>query len=151
LNANKPNAADQFIGSWSLVSWSVTAPDGAVTYPYGEDAIGRIMYQPEGKMVACLMHRQRTPFASGNRHEATSAECIAAYREYVSYFGSFTVQESADTVTHHVEGATFSNWIGTDLVRNFVFDGNTLTLSLVAPNGSTHQLIWANAKSAIRS
>jgi hypothetical protein len=100
------------------------------------------MYQPEGKMVACLMRRQRTRFAAGNRHEATPTECIAAYREYVSYFGSFTVQESDGTVTHHVEGATFSNWIGTDLVRNFIFQGNTLTLSLVAPNGSAHQLIW---------
>ena len=93
-------------------------------------------------MAACLMRRQRTPFAADNRLEATPVEREAAYRDYVSYFGSFTVQETDGTVTHHVEGATFPNWIGTDLVRDFRFSDGTLTLGLVRPDGTVHELVW---------
>jgi hypothetical protein len=93
-------------------------------------------------MSACLMRRQRTSFASEIRQEATPAEREAAYRDYVSYFGSFTVRENEGTVIHHVEGATFPNWIGTDLIRNFRFDDQTLTLSLTRPDGAVHELVW---------
>ncbi len=142
MAANDTEVFEQFIGAWSLVSWIATSTDGTRKHPYGENPVGRIMYQPQGKMVACLMHRERTPFASENRHVATPAEREAAYSEYVSYFGSFTIQESEETVTHHVEGATFPNWIGTDLVRSYRFAENTLTLSLVRPNGDVHELLW---------
>lgn len=142
MGAHQTDTVHQFIGAWSLVSWTAKTPDGTIRHPYGEHPVGQILYQPQGRMAACLMRRERTPFASNNRHKATPAEHEAAYREYVSYFGAFTVQESSGTVTHHVEGATFPNWIGTDLVRNYRFSDGTLTLSLTGPDGSVHELTW---------
>ena len=142
MPASQSQVAEQFVGAWSLISWTATLPDGTIRHPYGEQPLGRIVYSPNGKMVACLMRRQRKRFASDNRHEATSTEREAAYRDYVSYFGSFTVEASEGTVTHHVEGATFPNWIGTDLVREFRFADQELTLSLLGQDGSTHALKW---------
>src|SRR5215213_9890549 len=100
---NQSGVMQQLIGAWSLVSWRAVAPDGTISHPYGEQPIGQIIYQPEGRMTACLMRRQRARFASENRFEATQAEREAAYRDFLAYFGSFTVQESAGTITHHVE------------------------------------------------
>lgn len=136
----------QFIGAWSLDSWRAIAPEGSISHPYGEDAIGQIIYQPEGRMTASLMRRERVRFASNNRLDATAAERDAAYRDYMSYFGSFTVQETDRTVTHHVEGATFPNWRGTDLVRTYRFADGRLTLSLVRADGTVHELVWARYK-----
>lgn len=133
----------QLIGAWSLVSWRAVSPAGLISHPYGEQPLGQIIYQPEGRMSACLMRRQRTRFVSENRLEATPAERDAAYRDFLSYFGSFTVQEADSTVTHNVEGATFPNWSGTDLVRTFRFADGTLTLSLVRADGTVHELVWA--------
>src|SRR4051794_39388123 len=104
MTASQAKIVQQFVGAWSLVSWKSISPDGAISHPYGEQAVGQIAYQPEGRMSACLMRRQRMPFASANRFEATAAEREAAYRDYLSYFGSFSVQEAEGTVTHHVEG-----------------------------------------------
>lgn len=79
-----PTAGVPFIGSWSLVSWTITAADGCVEYPQGEDAWGRLLYLADGQMAASLMRRKRTRFASDQRGEATAAECEAAYREFLA-------------------------------------------------------------------
>ena len=34
----------RFIGSWSLVTWTSTSPDGQTQYPFGEDAVGYLFY-----------------------------------------------------------------------------------------------------------
>src|SRR5690349_23916816 len=117
MAVNESEVVRQLIGAWSLVSWRAISPDGTISHPYGQQPGGQLIYQSDGRMAACLMRRQRARFASDNRLDATSAEREAAYRDYLSYFGSFTVQETDRTVTHHVEGATFPNWSGTDLVR----------------------------------
>jgi hypothetical protein len=142
MAAHESEVVRQLIGAWSLVSWKAIAPDGTISHPYGEHPKGQIIYQSEGRMTACLMRRQRARFASNNRLDATPVEREAAYRDYLSYFGSFTVQETDGTVTHHVEGATFPNWSGTDLVRKYCFADGTLTLSLVRADGTVHELLW---------
>jgi hypothetical protein len=56
------------------------------------------------------------------------------------------VDERARTVTHHVEGATFPNWIGTDQRRTYELSGDRLTLStppmVRGGRRSTYVLVW---------
>ena len=139
---NLSEAAKPFLGAWSLVSYRAIAPDGAISHPFGENPIGQIAYTADGRMSACLMRRGRARFASNLRFDATPAEREAAYRDFMAYFGSFSVDPNTRTVHHHVEGATFPNWIGTDLVRSYQFEQNTLTLSLTRPDGTVHSLLW---------
>ena len=139
---NLSEAANPFIGAWSLVSYQAIAPGGSIDHPFGENPVGQIAYTAEGRMSACLMRRGRSRFASNLRLDATPAERESAYRDFTAYFGSFRVDEAAGIVTHHVEGATFPNWIGTDLVRQFRFGDGTLTLSLTRPDGTVHELVW---------
>jgi hypothetical protein len=75
-----------------------------------------------------------------------SASAEAARAEYVgsaTYFGTYTVDTTAHTVTHAVEGAWLPDWIGRRLVRRYRFDGpNRLELSV-----SGYVLVWERAGS----
>jgi hypothetical protein len=132
----------RFIGSWSLVSWTLTTPDGQIEFPYGEDALGNIIYTGDGRMAAHLMRRGRRLFASENRRDSTLEERSAAFLDYFSYCGPYTVQAEAQTVTHQVEACSSPNWVGTDRVRTFRFSGDSLTLGATLADGSKHTLVW---------
>ena len=65
------DVATKFVGSWSLMSWTLTALDGRIEFPYGEDAVGCIMYTPEGRMAEHLMRANvisSVRITGGNRH-----------------------------------------------------------------------------------
>ena len=116
-----------FLGSWELVEWVATNQQGQVTHPYGENAQGQISYTVDGRMGAHLM---RPP-----------ADPVDAPPQHLAYWGTFSVQASAGTVTHHVIGANARNWLGSDQVRQFRFDGSdTLILSL-----GQQRLTWRRA------
>jgi Lipocalin-like domain len=134
--------ASLFIGSWSLIAWILTTPDGQTEYPFGEDAVGCIMYTGDGRMAAHLMRRQRALFTSENLRETTPDERAVASLDYFSYCGPFTVQPGARTVTHHVEACSSPNWVGTDRVRAFHFSGDSLILRAAVKDGSKHTLVW---------
>ena len=51
---------------------------------------------------------------------------------YDSYFGRYTVDERAGTITHHVEGSLFPEDLGKDFVRQFTLEGDTLTLKFTS-------------------
>jgi hypothetical protein len=53
---------------------------------------------------------------------------------YDAYFGTFTVDEAAGTVTHHVQGSLFPEDLGKDFVRRFRVDGDTFELSFTSPS-----------------
>jgi Lipocalin-like domain len=59
----------------------------------------------------------------------------------VAYQGTFDVDESKGIVIHHVAAALNPNWVGTDLVRSYKFEGNKLTLSVKYAE-SVGVLVW---------
>ena len=73
--------------------------------------------------------------APSNPQDATNPRIVLGYN---SYFGTFQLNESAGTVTHHIEGSLFPEDLGKDFVRSFSIDGDTFTLSFTSksPNGS---------------
>jgi lipocalin-like protein len=130
------------IGSWSLVTWTSTSPAGQTQYPFGEDAVGNLFYSEDGHMAAHLMRRQRPNLSSDDLMGGTPEERAAAYLDYFSYCGRYTVQQNAETVTHHVLTCSVPNWVGSDQVRTFRFSDDSLTLCGVIPGGSRHVLVW---------
>jgi hypothetical protein len=120
---------NRFIGTWRLVSCEVRSADGRVSYPYGQDAVGYIMYSKAGYMSVAMMNANRPKFASDDLKEATAEEIRKAGSTYLSYCGRYEIQ--GDKVIHHIEASSFPNWIGVDLERDFEFHGDRLTL--IAP------------------
>jgi hypothetical protein len=49
------------------------------------------------------------------------------------YFGRFTLDVAAATVTHHIDADWFPNLAGVEQVRRYHFDGDTLVLAADTP------------------
>jgi hypothetical protein len=117
------------VGTWRLVSYEAHAPSGETRYPFGEHVVGQLFYDAGGNMSAHLMGVDRPKFASSDSGLGTDAEMRAAFEGHVSYFGTYTLDPSAHTVTHHVRGSSYPNWVGHDQVRYYRIDGPYLVLS----------------------
>ena len=142
----QPNLADQLVGSWRLVTYEARRPSGEVSAIFGPSPVGRLMYDADGRMSVHIMDPRRRKFASGDRLIHTSEELTEAFDGYFGYFGTYTVEEAAGTVTHHITGAAFPNLVGTEQRRFFVLSGNRLELKTPPmPRGGTQvtlHLVW---------
>lgn len=138
----------QFVGAWRLVSFESRDEAGNVQYPFGQDVEGQLWYDSNGNMSALVAQANVPPFASGDLRGGTDAEVRAAVEGFVGYFGTYSVDLAAGTVTHHVRGASFPNWVGTKQVRYFRAEGQRLVLSSPVSIGGrqgTAILVWERA------
>ena len=120
---------EQLLGMWKLVSCEARSSNGEVVYPYGRDPFGMLIYDSRGNMSVLLMRRDRPKFASGDLLRGSQEEIKAAYEGFDAYCGTYEVNEEKGTVTHHVEGSKFPNWVGTDQVRFFECSGDQLLIN----------------------
>jgi len=136
------------VGSWKLVSFEARDANGDISYPWGKDTLGYLMYNADGYMSVTIMSSNRRRFSSGDLKGGTTEEKVAAADTYISYCGTYEIKE--DTVIHHIELSFFPNWIGVDQKRMLSIDGNRLSLSTppIAVTGieKTGHLIWERVK-----
>ena len=118
----------ELVGSWKLISFHSQDSSGQKAYPFGRDAQGRIIYEPDGHMAVQLMNPSRPWFASDDPLVTSEAEVRAAFGGYTAYYGTYSVNPDDRTIVHHIEAALLPNWVGTDQQRHFEFDGKYLTL-----------------------
>ena len=137
---------EKFVGTWKLVLYELNVSGGEVNYPFGLDAVGWLVYDINGHMFVQVMCLDRATFASGDRLRGTLEETKSAFEGYLAYFGTYEVNEEQRTVTHHIEGSLFPNWVGTAQKRFFEFTDDQLTLKsppiLVDGKQQTGRIIW---------
>jgi len=114
------------VGTWRLISWETTSADGSISYPFGRQAIGLIIYTDDGYMSVAIMYPDRERFAAGDLLGGSGEEKERAAESYVSYCGRYEFRH--DSVIHHVELSLFPNWSGEDQERRVELSGNRLTL-----------------------
>jgi hypothetical protein len=117
------------VGTWRLVSCEAQASSGKIQYPLGQHVVGQLFYDGNGNMSAHVMRVDRPAFASDDSGSGSDAEVRAAFEGHTSYYGTYTIDRSARTVTHHVHGASYPNWMGHDQIRYYRIDGSRLVLS----------------------
>ena len=141
---------ENLIGTWHLVSSEFRHADGEVTYPLGKNAVGLLIYTTEGYMAVQLMRSDRPAFVSDDVFQGTPEEIKAAYEGFAAYFGTYTVDEVAGTITHHVQGHIFPNRIGSKATRAFTLVDQCLTLRgcLKSPEMSVFDRCRAISESA---
>lgn len=132
----KAKVAHQLEGSWQLVSFALRSTDGALSYPYGKDAVGKLTYTRDGNQWASVGRRG----VSKNLPDA------------LWYTGTFDINLKRRTIVHHVQFSNISAWEGTDLVRSFKLRHNRLTLTITptAPGGQTGVLKWTRHRAGAR-
>jgi hypothetical protein len=133
-------AAAALIGTWRLVSFESRA-GGEARYPLGRSVQGQLIYDAAGHMSAHLMMPDRPRFASGDRARGTDAEVRVAFVGYLAYYGTYTVDHQRGTVTHHVEGASFPNWVGSTQLRHLRLEGARLTLTTPPIRAAGEELV----------
>ncbi len=136
--------SNPLIGTWRLVSWENRDADGQISHPLGEDAVGYIMYSPDGYMSVAIMRPDRTKFAAGDLLSGSEAEKAHAAGTYVSYCGRYEFR--GETVVHQVELSLFPNWVGVAQERLVELKGDRLTLStrpiLLGGMQRSAHLVW---------
>jgi hypothetical protein len=120
-------------GAWQLVSVDTVRPNGEIIHPfYGEHPQGLIVYDRSGWMAVQIVSDPKPMVPRGDSRDAfrnaPAAEKAAAADGYYAYFGPYTVDERASTVTHHLREALYPGERGGDVVRHYAINGDLLTL-----------------------
>jgi hypothetical protein len=130
------------VGAWSLSSYELRLkPSETITRPFGPHPVGRILYEANGQMSAQLMRPGMTAFASDDPLRATDEEAASAWRNYIGYWGTYTIDARAGIITHHIEGAWSTNWVGENQTRAFQLSGDILSLDADSDAWHAH-LAW---------
>jgi hypothetical protein len=143
----------RFVGTWELVSWESSTPDGQTAHPFGARPVGRITYTEEGYVSAAIMranragmevdpealHQSRLGLLWPSHMKAVS-RFLKAASDYVSYSGWYRLER--DRVLHHVEVSLLPDWVGTVLERSYEFTDEGLLVLCASTEGATHTLTW---------
>jgi len=109
------------VGRWRLASYEAAAQDDVI-YPMGRNAIGVLDYSADGKVSVHIMGEG-----------------------YFAYYGDYTVDENASTITHHLEMASQPSFVGAANLRRAELQGSTLVLSgemIVEGEPRTIKVTW---------
>ena len=122
--AQKPGGSDRdkLIGAWHLVSIDSPGPDGKLTRV--TDCKGQLIYTRDGHMSVQLMYPP-------SQASLTNDYVLNGYE---ASFGAYEVNESAHTVTHHVQASVTRGLVGKDLTRAFQFSNGNLVIKSVRPD-----------------
>jgi hypothetical protein len=128
-----------FVGSWRLVS--IEGGNNPTTR--GSKPTGIIMYDAYGNMAAQIQPDRPRPTYTGTPSLEQMAERM---RGYTAYFGTYSIDEKAGTVTHHREGMLDAGAV--DFVRKFELaaGGNRITLTPVGGTGTPTHLTWERVR-----
>jgi hypothetical protein len=143
------------LGAWELSSYVVLDETGAiVALPFGEDAVGLLLYTEDGFVSAQLMRRGRPAFDDVATAGGSVEQTVTAARGYLAYSGPFDLDEATATLYHHVDVALLPNWIGGQQVRDGVLHDGLLVLSgdVAAEfgGGARAVLTWHRPKAGVR-
>jgi hypothetical protein len=128
MTANAASLAQQVRGtSWHLVSLTITTPDGKTVQPIGPNPMGYTMFDRTGHFITETLKPGAPNFASGSPVSGTDEEYRAAGQANIVDFGTYTADGKDHTLVMHVIGASFPNWIGTDIHNVTEINGDEMT------------------------
>jgi len=135
------------VGTWALQHFELRMPDGEITYPYGEDVGGLLMYDSIGHMSAVFGSVKKSVSAELDLEKASVAQ---NYDAFMSYCGPYEVD--GDRIVHRVAMSSLEAWTGTLQERSFEIVGDTLTLEtmplVVGEASPVGRLIWRRLQSS---
>jgi hypothetical protein len=129
---------NEFAGAWELLSFTEHQPDGEILYPYGQDAIGLLIYDSSGHMSVQIMRPDRPALTPDNLQQADRREIEATLNGFTAYFGRYEIDEKERVIIHTIEGHLLASSVGKILKRKYEFSGDQLILSPAA----TRKVVW---------
>jgi hypothetical protein len=148
---SQPSSREQLVGTWTLVRWWNIADDGHEMPPPidGADMRGSLMFDSSGH-YSLVIASDRPRWKSADRMEGTPEENTAAARGTLAYFGTYSVSETDQTFTLHVDRSLHPNINGTDQKRFFSISDNEMKVQTppfkYAKGTFTGYFIWVRPK-----
>jgi Lipocalin-like domain len=133
---SQSEVAQRLAGAWRYVG---TWIDGKPRPGRGDNPKGMIVYTAGGHMTVQIAPDRERKKAG---REPTPEEAKFALENYVAYFGTYTIDERAGTLTHH-RWASIQPGDRTEVVRAYEFVGDRLILR---PPDTTQEIVWERIK-----
>ena len=112
---------ERFVGAWRLAWMEEPSPDGKITRI--TDRKGTLMYTRDGRMSVQIQFP--------DSQSSISNDYIL--NGYEASFGTYEVNEEAQTITRRVEGSITRGLVGQSLTRAYRFSDGRLTMRSVRP------------------
>ena len=135
------NVRALFVGEWEVVPRGFYSenPDGSHFFPFGEDAVGRIILTSTGYAANQFQRTNRSRCTSGTSPmNCTAEEAAAAFKSAVAYQYRYTIEPDADDqfrgrIIWKVDYVMYPNWQDQVLARRYEMSRDGKTWVLVAP------------------
>jgi hypothetical protein len=119
------------VGAWLLESVYDQSQDGKKNDTWGPNVKGIVMFDSAGRFSFQIIAADRSKSASDNPRDPVG--------KLAGYFGTYTVDEAAKTLTYHIERATFPPWDGIDRTAHIAIDTenefNQISAPVPGPSG----------------
>src|ERR1043166_32167 len=130
IGQQKPLQA-QLVGTWTLVSFENTAPDGTNRHLFGVNPKGAIVFEGNGRYVQVQVRADRPKFKANNRLEGTPEENKAALEGAYASIGTWSVDEPNNMLIRHIEGSlSFPNEEGRETKWPIAISGDELKVTI---------------------
>lgn len=111
---------DQLVGQWQLASIAINN-----AAPYGDNPTGSMLLDASGHYSIIVVSN------GGARN--------------ISYYGTYTVDETNKSVTMHIAGGTRANADGRDQTRQVTIDGDQLIEQTLPGRKGSIKMTWKRA------
>jgi hypothetical protein len=146
--AQQKSLKEQLVGTWTFVSAVNTRPDGTKFDPNdGGKTAGMLMFDGTGRFSWQIIRSDIPKLASNNRSQGTADEFKAVAQGVLSYFGTYSLDDSSKTLTMQIETSSFPNFNGANQKRSIAFMGDEATITNQAgASGGTAEVKWKRVK-----
>ena len=139
--AQQPSLAHQLIGTWSVVSVADVYDNGKKVEDWGSKVGGAASFDGNGRFTYMLI---------GSDLEQPSGSPRVSSRFVVAYYGKYTVDEAAKTVTYVAERSTYPSFDGGTRQASIILNGDEMTQNsrlIGTPRGGfVPQVVFKRAK-----
>ena len=146
---------ERLLGTWVLVSIEAVRQDGGRSPLFGANPKGIAFFDPHGHYIISVMSSDRPAFAVNDRMQGTAEENKATSQGTITYFGTYSVNETDRAMVIHIDASSFPNWDGADQKRLITLTEDVLALGdrrlkLTVPpaptGGAALEVLWRWAK-----
>jgi hypothetical protein len=138
-----------------LVSIEAVRPDGGRSPLFGADPKGIAFFDRNDHYIISVMSSDRPAFAVNDRMRGTAEENKATSQGTITYFGTYSVDETDRAMLIHIDASSFPNWNEADQKRLVTLTEDVLAigdhrLKLTVPplptGGGAIEVLWRRAK-----
>jgi hypothetical protein len=111
-DAQQKALKEQIVGTWSVVSWEQTLPDGHKDQAFGASPNGINSFDSSGRFSLIILRRDLPKVAANDRMKPTPEEALAIAKGAIAYFGTYSVDEADKSISLNLEGTSYANQLG---------------------------------------